>query len=191
MPSVNPEERLYSKIEKRFKFSFPSEYREMRKLDWMTLVRPVNPETFKTPGRNYLWINDMEWYSLEEIAKFEFADYCAPYLPNLVPFAFTGGGDDWCWQTDHGMRVLYCAHDCYDGEIYAPDFRSALFPSFPDSVWERPCRCDSVAQSALGLQETLQEVAYEFDRAYALVKDVGYTHVMRFEKRKAVPVKIS
>jgi len=34
------------------------------------------------------------------------------------------------------------------------------------------------------------EVAYDFDRAYALVKDVGYTEVMRFEKRRAVPVEI-
>ena len=25
------------------------------------------------------------------------------------------------------------------------------FPSFPDSVWERACRCDSVAQSAPGI----------------------------------------
>ena len=35
-----------------------------------------------------------------------------------------------------------------------------------------------------------EEVAYEFDRAYALVREVGYTEVMRFEKRKAVPVEI-
>ena len=35
-----------------------------------------------------------------------------------------------------------------------------------------------------------EEVAYEFDQAYAFVRDVGYTEVMRFEKRKAVPVKI-
>ena len=34
------------------------------------------------------------------------------------------------------------------------------------------------------------EVAYEFDQAYAMVKEVGYTHVMRFEKRKAIPVLI-
>jgi histidinol-phosphatase (PHP family) len=35
-----------------------------------------------------------------------------------------------------------------------------------------------------------EEVAYEFDRAYALVREVGYTEVMRFEKRKAVAVDI-
>jgi hypothetical protein len=36
-----------------------------------------------------------------------------------------------------------------------------------------------------------EEVAYEFDRAYKLVSDVGYNEVMQFEKRKAIPVSIS
>jgi len=36
-----------------------------------------------------------------------------------------------------------------------------------------------------------EEVAYEFDRAYKLASDVGYKEVMRFEKRKAVPVKLA
>jgi histidinol-phosphatase (PHP family) len=35
-----------------------------------------------------------------------------------------------------------------------------------------------------------EEVAYEFDRAYALVRKIGYTHVMRFRGRRAKPVEI-
>ena len=35
-----------------------------------------------------------------------------------------------------------------------------------------------------------REVGYEFDQAYALALDVGYTQVMRFDKRKAMPVDI-
>jgi histidinol-phosphatase (PHP family) len=35
------------------------------------------------------------------------------------------------------------------------------------------------------------EVAHEFDRAYALVRDIGYRQVMRFRNRKAVPVDIA
>jgi histidinol-phosphatase (PHP family) len=34
------------------------------------------------------------------------------------------------------------------------------------------------------------EVAYAFDQAYALVREIGYTEVMRFEGRKAMPVEI-
>ena len=36
-----------------------------------------------------------------------------------------------------------------------------------------------------------EEVAYEFDRAYDLVREAGYSKVMRFEKRKAQPVAIA
>jgi len=35
------------------------------------------------------------------------------------------------------------------------------------------------------------EVAYEFDLAYTLAREVGYTTVMRFEKRKAIAVSIA
>ena len=34
------------------------------------------------------------------------------------------------------------------------------------------------------------EVAYEFDQAYALAREIGYTHVMRFRHRHAEPVEI-
>jgi len=33
-----------------------------------------------------------------------------------------------------------------------------------------------------------EEVAYEFSLAYTLAREVGYTHVMRFEQRKAKPI---
>jgi histidinol-phosphatase (PHP family) len=36
-----------------------------------------------------------------------------------------------------------------------------------------------------------EEVAYEFDRAYKLVTDIGYTEVMQFEKRRAIPVRLA
>jgi histidinol-phosphatase (PHP family) len=35
------------------------------------------------------------------------------------------------------------------------------------------------------------EVAHEFDQAYALVREIGYTRVMRFHRRKAEPVDIT
>jgi histidinol-phosphatase (PHP family) len=62
-----------------------------------------------------------------------------------------------------------------------------IYPSreFLDAAWHRhiPIVINSDAHAP-------EEVAYEFDRAYALVKEVGYTEVMRFEKRRAIPVEI-
>src|SRR6185503_5739311 len=48
-----------------------------------------------------------------------------------VPFAFTGGGDYWCWQPAHtverGTRVLRCHRDSQFATVYAPNFHTALF----------------------------------------------------------------
>jgi histidinol-phosphatase (PHP family) len=62
-----------------------------------------------------------------------------------------------------------------------------IYPSrdFLEAAWHRhiPIVINSDAHAP-------EEVAYEFDLAYNLVRDVGYTEVMRFEKRKAIPVEI-
>lgn len=126
-----PNEALYSAIAERFGFSLPQEYILMDQRNFFTLKKPVDVSAFAVPGDGYLWLNDMEWYRLSEIAEFSFPDFYEPHLPHLVPFAFTGGGDYWCWQTDRtnerGTRVLLCPHDCNEGNIYAPNFAAALF----------------------------------------------------------------
>lgn len=122
---------LYRAIEERYGFSLPSEYCQMHARGFFTFSRPAHASHFTTPGDGYLWLNDMEWYPLEEIATFAFPDYYEPHLPHLVPFAFTGGGDYWCWQTDkaneRGTRVLLCPHDYELATIYAPNFAAALY----------------------------------------------------------------
>jgi histidinol-phosphatase (PHP family) len=63
-----------------------------------------------------------------------------------------------------------------------------IYPSrdFLEAAWHRhiPIVINSDAHAP-------DEVAYEFDRAYDLVREVGYTEVMQFEKRKAIPVTIA
>ena len=125
-----PEPSLYTQIEARYGFNLPQEYRQLSERGWLTLDRPAaNIST--VPGDGYLYLCDMEWYSLEDIVAFEFPEYCEPHLPHLVPFAFTGGGDYWCWQTDmsdhRGTRVLLCPHDSNSAVIYAPSFATALY----------------------------------------------------------------
>jgi hypothetical protein len=70
----------------------------------------------------------MEWYSLQEIAAFEFND---DPLPGFVPFAFTGAGDYWCWQpeftNERGTRVVCCWHDDGLATIYAPNFATSAY----------------------------------------------------------------
>ena len=101
--------QLYARIHERFGFEIPAVYRQMRDRGWMTLKGLAHVLDFLS-GNGYLWMNDMEWHPLKDIADFRFGDYCEPYLPGLVPFAFTGGGDQWCWQADvrpSEARVFY------------------------------------------------------------------------------------
>lgn len=105
----------------------PREYRELHARGYLTLDRPA-AEISATPGDGYLYLADMEWYRLEEIVDFQFPDFCTTSQLNLVPFAFTGGGDYWCWQVDtEGPRVLMCYRDDIDATIYSPNFQGALY----------------------------------------------------------------
>lgn len=120
----------YARIEERFAFKLPKEYRALYERGWLTLDRPASAIS-TTPGDGYLFMHEMEWYRLEEIATFEFPENDRPCLPGLIPFAVNGAGDNWCWQSDktdeHGTPVLLCDHETGRATIYAPNFQAALF----------------------------------------------------------------
>jgi hypothetical protein len=42
----------------------------------------------------YLWIPEMEWRSLADVRAFRAPGH---WMPGFYSFAFSGGGDDWCW----------------------------------------------------------------------------------------------
>lgn len=104
---------MYKAIQAKYGFAIPEEYRRMERLGWFD---PKNRET-------YLWIFEAEWLRPEEILEYEPLEF---HKPGFVPFAFTGGGDNWCWWPSEGVVVL-CPHDCLEGEIDAPDFLSSIY----------------------------------------------------------------
>jgi hypothetical protein len=134
-------EELFTQIEKRYAFTLPQAFREFWKRGFCTI-------TGRSLGPHYLLLMDMEWMPLEEIADFEFQSY---HRPGFVPFATSGSGDLWCWQPaftdERGTRVLSCPHDCYDADVYAPDFVSAVFRHLVDQAAAMHRDSDSVEQS--------------------------------------------
>jgi hypothetical protein len=120
-------EALYKQIEDRYGFALPEEYQRLEARGLFAQSNPGHASEFYEPG-SYLWLNDMEWYSLQEIAEFEFQSY---HLPGFVPFAFTAGGDYWCWQPastdERGTPVICCFHDYELATIYAPNFQAAVY----------------------------------------------------------------
>ena len=80
---------------------------------------------FDVKSPDYFWVYEAEWMSLEEIAEHEPAEY---HKPGYVPFAFTAGGDHWCWwPSEHPGAVVLCPHDCNEGEFDASSFVGFLY----------------------------------------------------------------
>jgi hypothetical protein len=112
----------FSEIEQRYSMTLPVLFREIWRLGWCS-------------GSDFLIMPDMEWMPLQEVIDYQFEDY---QMEGFVPFAFTAGGDLWCWQTDSSVcaepRVVECPHDCDEGRVFALDFRSAIYRHLADAV---------------------------------------------------------
>ena len=75
---------LYAAIEAKYGFAIPEDYRRMERDGFFDLKNDAT----------YLLIHEMEWLRPDEILAHKPADY---HKPGFIPFAFTGGGDEWCW----------------------------------------------------------------------------------------------
>lgn len=116
----------YIAIETRFGIKVPPEYRLLAARGLLSCPKPGHASQFQFTG-TYLWLHEMEWMTPEQIANFRFEDY---QLQQFVPFAFTGGGDYWCWHSDPSAgtpSVWLCYHDDDFASYYAPDFKTALY----------------------------------------------------------------
>lgn len=117
----------YNALLVRYGFTVPKEYCQLEGRGLFRIASPCRASDFYEPG-SYLWLHDMEWYSLQDIAGFKFESY---HMAGFVPFACTAGGDYWCWQPAHtderGTRVLCCHRDSEFATVYAPNFQTALF----------------------------------------------------------------
>jgi hypothetical protein len=74
---------------------------------------------------DYLWVFEAEWIPPANIPAHDLGREVT--LPGLIPFAFSGAGDPWCWNTqattgDGEYEVLQCWHDEELANAYAPTF---------------------------------------------------------------------
>ncbi len=109
----------YEQVESKYGLILPEAYRSMCAAGWCDVK-----------SDNYFWLYEAEWMSLTEIVNYQPAEY---HKPGFVPFAFTGGGDYWCWwPSEHPAAVVLCPHDCEEGEFYAPSFIGFIYRSLLD-----------------------------------------------------------
>lgn len=104
----------YEQIEQKYSLVLPEAYRSMCAAGWCDVK-----------SDNYFWLPDAEWMSLTEILNHEPEEY---HKPEYVPFAVTAGGDYWCWwPSAHPGTIVFCPHDCYDGEYFSPSFTGFIY----------------------------------------------------------------
>ena len=107
-----------SAIERERGFKLPQPYQAFAVRGYLT-----------HPDEAYLWVNEAEWIPPGEILTY---DWMFTPKAGLVPFAFTGGGDVWAWQTERVTSsgepaIAFCPHDCYEGHWHAPTFIGWLY----------------------------------------------------------------
>ncbi|HEY1685511.1 MAG TPA: hypothetical protein VGG19_12165 [Tepidisphaeraceae bacterium] len=115
---------IYLQIKHRYGFNIPADYRYMDEKGWFEAEVGI-----KYGGPNYMWVNDMEWLTPNEIRDYTRLDEWTK--PGFAPFAISAGGDHWCWYTPASTNcvapVVLCPRDYYVGEFYAPNFIGSLY----------------------------------------------------------------
>ncbi len=121
---------MYRRIEQRYGFALPAEYRSMCARGWFD-PKPEDEcgPPFYHPDENwFLYIWDMKWLLLDSILEYVFTDDC---LDGFMPFAESVCGDLWCWHpastTEGRVPVVLCEHDSTMASFYAPDLHGAMY----------------------------------------------------------------
>lgn len=76
---------------------------------------------------NYLWLNEMEWFPIDAIRKYEHEE---GESEAIIPFAMTGAGDKWVWvvndeEKEYHVGLCECAE--WNGVYYAKNTEDAIF----------------------------------------------------------------
>lgn len=92
----------------------PDLYKKMNKLGYLDYS-----------NKQFIWMAEMEWIPYEEVMNYEYEE---DMTKEVLPFAFTGGGDLWAF-IENGTSQPYIGryyHPEEDGEYCAKNFEDAI-----------------------------------------------------------------
>jgi len=123
MPDI---EAALSAIEDHYGVSLPLAYRKLALNHCLT-------QTGDTSA--YFELLEARWIQPDEIVGYDMMGYDP--MPGLIPFATTGHGDMWAWNTqivtgENEYEILFCDHEQGTADPYAPNFAAWFYRSCLD-----------------------------------------------------------
>lgn len=91
----------------------PNLYKQLHKLGYLNI------------NEHFVWMPEMEWMPYEEVINYEYEE---GITQEVLPFAFTGGGDKWVF-IENGTTEPYIGryyHPEEDGEYCTKNFEDAI-----------------------------------------------------------------
>lgn len=123
-----------------------------------------------TTQENYLWLNEMEWMSIDRISQYE---YDEGENELLIPFAFTGGDDKWVWVVNDKDKEYYvglCENGEINGVYYAKNTEDAIFRQIIEYVSDSNFYVDESKAKSYQISET--ELAQLLEKWKNCFKDI-------------------
>lgn len=160
-------------------FKIPLVYQKMSEKGYTTLEK-------------YLWLDRMEWMSVDKIYKYEYEEGESELI---IPFAFTGGGDKWVWVVNYENKE-YCVGICYNEEIngiyYAKNTEDAILRQIIEYVSDskfyiNKSQAESYQISEIELMEILGEwrTCFEGILNSTYLETIDYLRSLRLKKVKS------
>lgn len=147
---------VMEELEAHYGVPFPRGYR-----DWS-----LKKYTDHREGMDrYLWVFEAEWIPPDQIPKHDL--WRSNIIPGLIPFAFSGPGDNWCWNTqvkngEAEYEILNCWHDEDLADRFAPTFPAWFYRNcleYASGGMDRDDKGIKVARTHLRLwSERLSEI---------------------------------
>jgi len=122
---------------------------------------------YKSDLDEYLWVNEAEWIPPEDVLSRDLGR--DKVLCGIIPFAFTGAGDHWCFNTsqkteDAEYQILACWHDEVEAELYAPNFKAWFYRTcleYASSVENKPDEIKNAQENLILWSNHLREIEGE------------------------------
>ena len=146
---------VYSAIKARYGFEIPEIYRRMEEAGLLNM--PPGPAD--ASDERHLWVPEAEWLRPQEILEYEFPEW---FRPEFIPFAFTGGGQPWCWwPVQDPEAVVYVPGD-EAGVFDAPNLLGSIYRRFLDHALS----LDEVEEGRLWYSRWARQLRDDFPPAW-------------------------